>query len=701
MRMEHATASDLPASLRTMGAAYRFIGPGNFDGSGDASANTPGISIGGDLGGGSSGSGPAVGPASPLVAFVGLAGVGLMIAGGLTGNLALFPVGLLIFFLALPLSLWERRQKGRRRTPRPQAQAEPAAGVSVPAPLVRPKKSWADRRRDAGMARLQRRHPGLRSMTIKEIWEMLDFWSSTSRGSHRLRIESRAAKQDVTITRHGAARDAPTASASAAATPSPMDAAAPPSSAAASSLPAARVPVGAAAARAQSVMSQARTDLDRATDEGTSGAARVGFDTPAAREYPPAPGPLAASGMEPAGARTPSASQTGLRRSPEGSGVTPAPGARTEDPGARPDASPQHASVVMTPVLAEHQAVSRPQTATLTTREDYVLELYDDTIEEARLDAKQPELADASIVEQILVGAIEGDAVDDPTRWAIAGQVVSGFIPIWGQIADGRDVLIGIGAVWHSGMKDGKAQLGLSLIALVPGVGDYLKACVKPIAGNAAELAKVAHVAQKEASVAKHAKKVTVTAAGQEPKVVKAVEKSLDAFVATLRREVELSNKILDPGTLREFEALLVKYRKATVDQLKPTAMDPFAKGYRWEVARFMQVLRDPQVTRITAIGRKVGVDVRKSGKVVGAELEIDLEFIRGGFRTIEELKNTKKLGDDRLLAQLDKIRSYMDLMAARGITVVAAVRGTVPQSIGKKFTKKAGSLGIGIEVSR
>ncbi|WP_394829598.1 hypothetical protein [Pendulispora albinea] len=75
-------------------------------------------------------------------------------------------------------------------------------------------------------------------------------------------------------------------------------------------------------------------------------------------------------------------------------------------------------------------------------------------------------------------GAIQGDFGGDNGWSGIAGQVVTGFIPVVGQIADARDTIAGIKAVVN-GEPGGWAQLGGAAVAWIPGVGDGLKAGIK------------------------------------------------------------------------------------------------------------------------------------------------------------------------------------------------------------------------------
>ena len=81
--------------------------------------------------------------------------------------------------------------------------------------------------------------------------------------------------------------------------------------------------------------------------------------------------------------------------------------------------------------------------------------------------------------EKFAIGAIMGDAFEQADAVATFGQIVIGCIPIVGQIADARDVAVGIHKIWTSGGKEGKLQTALALIGIVPVLGDGVKAAWK------------------------------------------------------------------------------------------------------------------------------------------------------------------------------------------------------------------------------
>jgi hypothetical protein len=72
---------------------------------------------------------------------------------------------------------------------------------------------------------------------------------------------------------------------------------------------------------------------------------------------------------------------------------------------------------------------------------------------------------------------LKGDFNDDPTFWSDVGQIVTGFVPIAGQLGDLRDLVKILDEITNQeGYKQvGKwATLVLTVVGFVPGVGDAL-----------------------------------------------------------------------------------------------------------------------------------------------------------------------------------------------------------------------------------
>ena len=80
--------------------------------------------------------------------------------------------------------------------------------------------------------------------------------------------------------------------------------------------------------------------------------------------------------------------------------------------------------------------------------------------------------------EQFLAGALYGDFIEHPTFWSTIGQIVVGFIPYAGQVADVRDLIAVLNRLINQGRwRDPFEWLNLVLIIIgfVPGIGDIIK----------------------------------------------------------------------------------------------------------------------------------------------------------------------------------------------------------------------------------
>lgn len=76
--------------------------------------------------------------------------------------------------------------------------------------------------------------------------------------------------------------------------------------------------------------------------------------------------------------------------------------------------------------------------------------------------------------ESLYDGVVEGGFSDNTSPVKLAGQIGVGFIPVVGQIADGRDTLAALYKV-SMGKPDAWSSLGLALLGWLP-LGDSLKA---------------------------------------------------------------------------------------------------------------------------------------------------------------------------------------------------------------------------------
>jgi hypothetical protein len=71
-------------------------------------------------------------------------------------------------------------------------------------------------------------------------------------------------------------------------------------------------------------------------------------------------------------------------------------------------------------------------------------------------------------------GVVLGGFSDNDSPVKIVGQVGVGFIPVVGQIADGRDTVAALHKV-VTGKPDGWSSLGFALLGWIPFGGDLLK----------------------------------------------------------------------------------------------------------------------------------------------------------------------------------------------------------------------------------
>ena len=88
-----------------------------------------------------------------------------------------------------------------------------------------------------------------------------------------------------------------------------------------------------------------------------------------------------------------------------------------------------------------------------------------------------------AIGRELLEGAILGDFDETPTLWSSISQAAVGFIPYAGQVADMRDTVAALDKLKAANWVDGWAwaQLVLTLIGWVPGLGDIVKGLGKAV----------------------------------------------------------------------------------------------------------------------------------------------------------------------------------------------------------------------------
>ena len=118
---------------------------------------------------------------------------------------------------------------------------------------------------------------------------------------------------------------------------------------------------------------------------------------------------------------------------------------------------------------------------------DSYLQARSDAHRNRRMDRLNQELAESEkeeaeaereIANEVLAGALQGDFNDDPTFWSDVGQIVTGLIPVAGQLGDIRDLVHILDDITN---QEGYKKIGswatLVLIAIgfIPGIGDGIK----------------------------------------------------------------------------------------------------------------------------------------------------------------------------------------------------------------------------------
>lgn len=144
-----------------------------------------------------------------------------------------------------------------------------------------------------------------------------------------------------------------------------------------------------------------------------------------------------------------------------------------------------------------------------------------------------------SELEQFSIGAILGDAFEDPSASMTFGQIVMGVIPVVGQVADARDVAVGIYKMWNTGGKDGKLQTAMALIGFIPLLGDGVKSAWKAAKGAGKEAADraVREAIQKAAPAAQET---------LAKKLLQNADEVLQAFPHLSKEEVKALTKSLN-----------------------------------------------------------------------------------------------------------------------------------------------------------
>jgi hypothetical protein len=189
--------------------------------------------------------------------------------------------------------------------------------------------------------------------------------------------------------------------------------------------------------------------------------------------------------------------------------------------------------------------------------------------------------------EEFAIGAIFGDAFEVDSGMATFGQITIGMIPIVGQIADARDVCVGIHKMWTSDFKDGKAQTGLALVGFVPVFGDWIK--------RGARVSKGAPIAVRKAASAKAVKEGSEKMGGG---VSRSAAKQIEEATADGAGKKGAKQKL---SSLKEVgsdfvEGVMDKANKATPEAASDIAKTDGLKGVTDAHGRKLTDLQNPKV---------------------------------------------------------------------------------------------------------
>ena len=117
---------------------------------------------------------------------------------------------------------------------------------------------------------------------------------------------------------------------------------------------------------------------------------------------------------------------------------------------------------------------------------DSYLQARSDAHRNRRMDRLNQELAESEkeeaeaskeIANEVLAGALMGDFNSDPTFWSDVGQIVTGLVPVAGQLGDIRDLIHILDEItnFEGYKKIGSwATLVLIVIGFIPGIGDAI-----------------------------------------------------------------------------------------------------------------------------------------------------------------------------------------------------------------------------------
>jgi hypothetical protein len=273
--------------------------------------------------------------------------------------------------------------------------------------------------------------------------------------------------------------------------------------------------------------------------------------------------------------------------------------------------------------------------------------------------------------EQFAMGAILGDIMEDPSATMTFGQVVIGCIPIVGQVADARDVAVGVHKMWTTGGKDGKLQTAFAMIGFIPLIGDGAKkawslarSSGKEAADAAAKKAALEAAKGGEKALAEGILKNTDEAArvfGVSLEEAKAAGKSLREAGEKAAREggeaaveyIKLVSKELDDlgGNAGALVAKLGGEWSAVAKQLKsmPGGADVGARMQVWRNAQFdaveKKVIAEAAVDLGPDVSKRTSAPEMKKTGTPAFDSDMDVSFM-GPAATTDRNAAMRAMGD-------------------------------------------------------
>jgi hypothetical protein len=162
-----------------------------------------------------------------------------------------------------------------------------------------------------------------------------------------------------------------------------------------------------------------------------------------------------------------------------------------------------------------------------------------------------------------LEGAVAGEFAENDSWSAVAGQVVTGFIPIAGQVADARDIAAA-GSDLFQGKEGAWAALGIAIIAVIPGL-DFLKGGSKAGRKALKDASEGAVEGVTRAGVKRIGKTISKEAAARATRELKALA------VAREEMLVRMQGMLLDEGLSEASKNTIRRVRNSVQDHLHPS----------------------------------------------------------------------------------------------------------------------------------